>query len=167
MSPIAKSGLFDAMIRPAPIERTTSPILTAGTYVSGIPLRGVAGQHQVAHEHFAFAGRRRIGLDEIEVAVLDRSVRTAREQPLAVGPPLTTGAFTISRGVVRGGRRRNPVERRAWPPRARSCSPRHVNSALNALCQSGRPAFYRSGPSRNWLKTKNPDFVRTDSQFLN
>jgi hypothetical protein len=34
MSPTAKSGLFDATIRPAPIERTTSPILTAGGYVS-------------------------------------------------------------------------------------------------------------------------------------
>jgi len=22
-------------------------------------------------------------------------------------------------------------------------------------------SFYRSGKSRNWLKTKNPDFVRT------
>jgi hypothetical protein len=22
-------------------------------------------------------------------------------------------------------------------------------------------SFYKSGPSRNWLKTKNPDFVRT------
>jgi ATP-dependent DNA ligase len=22
-------------------------------------------------------------------------------------------------------------------------------------------SFYRSGPSRNWLKTKNPDFIRT------
>jgi hypothetical protein len=21
-------------------------------------------------------------------------------------------------------------------------------------------SFYKSGPSRNWLKTKNPDFVR-------
>ena len=34
MSPTAKSGWFDATIRPAPIDRTTSPILTAGKYVS-------------------------------------------------------------------------------------------------------------------------------------
>src|SRR6185437_7595512 len=47
-------------------------------------LRRVAGKHQVAHQHLAFAGRRRFGLDEIEVAVLDCALRTAREQPLAV-----------------------------------------------------------------------------------
>jgi bifunctional non-homologous end joining protein LigD len=34
-------------------------------------------------------------------------------------------------------------------------------SASKALCRSGRAAFYKSGPSRSWLKTKNPDFVRT------
>jgi hypothetical protein len=33
MSPTAKSGWFDASIRPAPMERTTSPILTAGRLV--------------------------------------------------------------------------------------------------------------------------------------
>ena len=48
------------------------------------PLRRVARQHGVAHEHLAFARNRRLGLDQIEVAVLYRSVRTAREQPLAV-----------------------------------------------------------------------------------
>src|SRR6202050_5537181 len=53
--------------------------------VEGDPtaLGRVAGQHGVAHEHLAFARRRRFRLDEIEVAVLDRSVWTAREQPLA------------------------------------------------------------------------------------
>ena len=48
------------------------------------PLRRVAGQHQVAHQRLALAGSGDVGLDEIEVAVLDRSMRTAREQPLTV-----------------------------------------------------------------------------------
>ena len=33
---------------------------------------------------FALARCRRVSIDELEVAVLDRSVRTTREQPLAV-----------------------------------------------------------------------------------
>ena len=54
--------------------------------VAGDPgaLGRVAGQHQIADQHLALAGRRRFGLDEGEVAILERSVRTAREQPLAV-----------------------------------------------------------------------------------
>jgi len=28
-------------------------------------------------------------------------------------------------------------------------------------CRNGRAALYKSGPSRNWLKTKNQNFVRT------
>ena len=48
MSPTAKSGLFDATIRPAPIERTTSPILTAGRYVSkAIQPRCVGSQDSI------------------------------------------------------------------------------------------------------------------------
>ena len=54
--------------------------------VEGDPaaLRRVAGQHEVAHQHFARAGSRRLGLDKLKIAVLDRSLWTAREQPLPV-----------------------------------------------------------------------------------
>ena len=31
---------------------------------------------------------------------------------------------------------------------------------LEAIVSKRAGSFYRSGPSRNWLKTKNPDFVR-------
>ena len=32
---------------------------------------------------------------------------------------------------------------------------------LEGIVSKRADSFYRSGPSRNWLKTKNPDFVRT------
>jgi bifunctional non-homologous end joining protein LigD len=32
---------------------------------------------------------------------------------------------------------------------------------LEGIVSKREGSFYRSGPSRNWLKTKNPDFVRT------
>jgi ATP-dependent DNA ligase len=32
---------------------------------------------------------------------------------------------------------------------------------LEGIVSKRAGSFYRSGPSRNWLKTKNPDFVRT------
>src|SRR5208337_3334049 len=48
MSPTEKSGLFEATIRPAPSERTTSPILTAGRYVSmAIQPRCVGSQDSI------------------------------------------------------------------------------------------------------------------------
>ena len=32
---------------------------------------------------------------------------------------------------------------------------------LEGIVSKRAGSFYRSGPSRNWLKTKNPDSVRT------
>jgi bifunctional non-homologous end joining protein LigD len=32
---------------------------------------------------------------------------------------------------------------------------------LEGIVSKRKGSFYRSGKSRNWLKTKNPDFVRT------
>jgi bifunctional non-homologous end joining protein LigD len=32
---------------------------------------------------------------------------------------------------------------------------------LEGIVSKRAGSFYRSGPSRNWLKTKNPDFIRT------
>jgi bifunctional non-homologous end joining protein LigD len=32
---------------------------------------------------------------------------------------------------------------------------------LEGIVSKGEGSFYRSGRSRNWLKAKNPDFVRT------
>ena len=32
---------------------------------------------------------------------------------------------------------------------------------LEGICVETGRRFYKSGKSRNWLKTKNPDFVRT------
>ena len=32
---------------------------------------------------------------------------------------------------------------------------------LEGIVSKREGSFYKSGPSRNWLKTKNPDFVRT------
>jgi ATP-dependent DNA ligase len=32
---------------------------------------------------------------------------------------------------------------------------------LEGIVSKRAASFYRSGRSRNWLKTKNPDFVRT------
>jgi bifunctional non-homologous end joining protein LigD len=32
---------------------------------------------------------------------------------------------------------------------------------LEGIVSKRAGSFYKSGPSRNWLKTKNPDFVRT------
>ena len=32
---------------------------------------------------------------------------------------------------------------------------------LEGVVSKRKGSFYRSGESRNWLKTKNPDFVRT------
>jgi bifunctional non-homologous end joining protein LigD len=32
---------------------------------------------------------------------------------------------------------------------------------LEGVVPKREGSFYRSGKSRNWLKTKNPDFVRT------
>jgi hypothetical protein len=36
-----------------------------------------------------------------------------------------------------------------------------VTTYVLARARSREGGFYRSGKSRNWLKTKNPDFVRT------
>ena len=32
---------------------------------------------------------------------------------------------------------------------------------LEGIVSKRAGSFYKSGPSRNWLKTKNPDFART------
>jgi ATP-dependent DNA ligase len=32
---------------------------------------------------------------------------------------------------------------------------------LEGVVSKREGSFYKSGPSRNWLKAKNPDFVRT------
>jgi len=32
---------------------------------------------------------------------------------------------------------------------------------FEGIVSKRRGSFHKSGPSRNWLKTKNPDFVRT------
>jgi ATP-dependent DNA ligase len=32
---------------------------------------------------------------------------------------------------------------------------------LEGIVSKRSGSFYKSGPSRNWLKTKNPDFDRT------
>jgi len=32
---------------------------------------------------------------------------------------------------------------------------------LEGIVSKRAGSFYKNGPSRNWLKTKNPDFVRT------
>jgi bifunctional non-homologous end joining protein LigD len=32
---------------------------------------------------------------------------------------------------------------------------------LEGIVSKRQGSFYKSGPSRNWLKTKNPNFVRT------
>ena len=32
---------------------------------------------------------------------------------------------------------------------------------LEGIVSKRAGSFYRSGPRRNWLKTKNPDFLRT------
>ena len=32
---------------------------------------------------------------------------------------------------------------------------------LEGIVSKRAGSLYRSGPTRNWLKTKNPDFVRT------
>ena len=32
---------------------------------------------------------------------------------------------------------------------------------LEGIVSKRAGSFYKSGPSRNWLKTKNPNFVRT------
>ena len=32
---------------------------------------------------------------------------------------------------------------------------------LEGIVSKRQGSFYKSGKSRNWLKTKNPDFVRT------
>jgi len=32
---------------------------------------------------------------------------------------------------------------------------------LEGIVSKRHGSFYKSGPSRNWLKTKNPDFFRT------
>jgi hypothetical protein len=86
----------------------TSPIFTAGRYVSKAirPLASGRRQHRVAHQHFTLPGRRRVSLDEIEVAILDRSVRTMREQPLGFScrsSPHTNGAIFMSRANGRRG----------------------------------------------------------------
>jgi ATP-dependent DNA ligase len=39
--------------------------------------------------------------------------------------------------------------------------PRPANPALRGIVSKREGSFYRSGKSRNRLKTKNPDFVRT------
>jgi ATP-dependent DNA ligase len=45
-------------------------------------------------------------------------------------------------------------------PRANSSSLRPVSSDWKASWRNGR-SLYKSGRSRNWLKTRNPAFVRT------
>jgi hypothetical protein len=84
MSPTAKSGWLDATIGPRP--STGADLDRRQIRVEGDPtaLRRIDGQHDVAHEHLDLAGRRRFSLEQIEVAVLDRPLWTAREQPLAV-----------------------------------------------------------------------------------
>jgi ATP-dependent DNA ligase len=44
--------------------------------------------------------------------------------------------------------------RRRWPPKA-------CELGLEGIVSKRQGSFYKSGPSRNWLKTVNPDFVRT------
>jgi len=49
----------------------------------------------------------------------------------------------------------------AWPPRARWCSLRPARLGLEGIVSKWAGSLYKSGKSRNWLKTKNPNFVRT------
>ena len=71
---------------------------------------------------------------------------------LSERPP--TGPLRVSAGPV--------VEqcanraRRAWIVFAKACE-----LGLEGIVSKRAGSFYKSGPSRNWLKTKNPDFVRT------
>ena len=54
----------------------------------------------------ALAGRGNVGLDEFEVAVLNRSAWAPREQPLAVfhgHPPVTYGAILYHEGDRKPG----------------------------------------------------------------
>jgi hypothetical protein len=48
-----------------------------------------------------------------------------------------------------------------WPPRAAFVFTKACGLGLEVMVSKRRGSFYKSGPSRNWLKTKNPDFVRT------
>jgi ATP-dependent DNA ligase len=62
--------------------------------------------------------------------------------------------------VCLDGRRPNPAARRRLVDfeqyRWRGCE-----LGLEGIVAKRACSLYRSGPSRNWLKTKNPDFVRT------
>jgi hypothetical protein len=44
---------------------------------------------------------------------------------------------------------------------ALGCSLKRASSALRGVVSKRAGSLYRSGRSRNWLKIKNPDFVRT------
>jgi len=68
----------------------------------------------------------------------------------------------------RGGRRALGLSRvptacsaKRWPPRARWCSLRPARLGLEGVVSKRAGSLYKSGKSRNWLKTKNPNFVRT------
>jgi ATP-dependent DNA ligase len=52
-------------------------------------------------------------------------------------------------------------ERSVSPKKALWCSTRTCEMGLERIVSKREGSFYRCGRSRNWLKTKNPDFVRT------
>jgi hypothetical protein len=54
------------------------------------PVASIRRTAQIAHQHFAF-GTRRVSLNETEVGALNRSLRTAREQPVTVSSRSSTG----------------------------------------------------------------------------
>jgi hypothetical protein len=49
-----------------------------------------------------------------------------------------------------------PVPRPVGPIRAKACE-----LGLEGIVSKRAGSFYKSGKSRDWLKTKNPNFVRT------
>jgi len=78
---------------------------------------------------------------------------------LRTGSQYLRGAAGGALSAYRGCRRR--VSAKLWPPRARWCSLRPTRLGLEGIVSKGAGSLYKSGKSRNWLKTKNPNFVRT------
>ena len=54
----------------------------------------------------------------------------------------------------------NPVERGASQKGALVFA-KACELGLEGIVSKREGSFYKSGPSRNWLKTKSPDFIRT------
>jgi hypothetical protein len=84
------------------------------------------------------------------------------EAPVVVALAAHRRLRSAARGADAAGRRRqrHPVQRNAGR-RGRSYSPRPATLGLGGIVSKRVGSFYKSGLSRNWLKTKNPNFVRT------